>query len=194
MAFDAEELATRARERITEQSETDAGFTIARLMTFIDDARQGLVELLALENDGQFVYTKTFDIEADLGKVFLASSLANDEPLISDPNALLQWKVYIDGYSQQLRMFPDRSGLSIDPKKAPACALEDEILYVKDVAGKLNTYDAHVLISAPYVPSVAHIRIAHKRKLIDVLVTVALATLKQTKKPAPRPATQGATT
>lgn len=192
MALDAEELATRARERITEQSETDAGFTIGRLMTFIDDARQGLVEVLALENDGQFVYTKTFEVLADAGVADLATVLDDNEPLIDDPNAFMQAKIYIDSYSQQLRIFPDRSGLSLDPKRAPACALEDESLYIKDAAGKLDTYGASVRISAPYVPSLAHIRTAHKRKLIDVLVTIALATLKQTKRPAPKPAAQGA--
>lgn len=193
MALDAEEVATRARERITEQSETDAGFTVARLLTMVDDARRGLVELLAIENEGQFVYTKTFAVDAEDGVADLAAILAADEALIDDPNAFLQAKIYIDGYSQQLRIFPDRSGLTIDPKKAPACALEDENLYLKDSAGKLGTYGAEVRISGPYIPSLAHIRSAHKSKLIDVLVSVALATLKQTKKPAPRPATQGAT-
>lgn len=189
MPLDFEEVALRARERITEVSETDAGFTPARLMTFINDAREGLAEMLAAENDGQYVYTKTFQVNALAGVADLSGLLAAAEPLILAPDALAQSKIYIEGYVYQLRIFPDLSGLQLDPAKVAACALENTSLYIKSAAGRLGSYASAVRINAPHVPALENIRKAHERKLIDVVVTIALATLKQpNKRSAPKPA------
>jgi hypothetical protein len=194
MALDAEEVALRARERITERGEADAGFSLARLMSFINDARQGLVDLLASENDGEYVYTKTFAGNAANGVLDLSPFLAADEPLILD--ALMaptpQARVYIDGYPYQLKIGPDRGWLSLDPSKVPTCAVEDQSLFVKGKDGKVGTFAAGVKLSAAYVPSLANIRANDVRKLIDVLVTIALASTKQMKRPAPKPATAAA--
>lgn len=189
MALDFEEIAIRARERITEGSEGNAGFTVGRLMTFINDAREGLAELLATENDGTYVYTKTFEVNAVAGVADLSGLLVAAEPLMLSPDAVAQSRFYIDGYTSQLRVFPDTSGLRIDPGKVPACALEDTNLYIKSTAGTLGTYASAVRISGPYVPALESIRAAHQRKLIDVVVTIALATLKQSsKRTPPKPA------
>lgn len=189
MALDSEEIALRARERITEVSETDAGFTPARLMGFIPDAREGLAEMLAAENDGQYVYTKLFEVNAAAGVADLSGLLIAPEPLILAPDALAQSKVYIDDYLYQLRIFPDLSGLQLDSGKTAGCALENTDLHIKSAAGKLGTYASAVRINAPHVPALENIRKAHERKLIDVVVTIALATIKQTsKRPTPKPA------
>lgn len=52
MALDEKELATRAREHLTEQGEGDAGFTVGRLMSFIPDALKELGEQIS--NSGDF--------------------------------------------------------------------------------------------------------------------------------------------
>lgn len=182
MALDHEEVALRARERITEQGEGDAGFTVARLMTMVNDARAKLVEMLAAENGGQYVYTKTFTIDAAGGVASLSAALRDaSEPLIDDPEALAQFKVYIDGATDQLRRFPDRAGLRLDTRKVPAFALEDENLYIKGVDGKLDRYGAAVYVSGPHIPALPNIRAKHVDKLIDTVVLIALATVKQVK-------------
>ena len=198
MALDEEELATRARERITEMGEGDVGFTVARLMTFINDARQGLTDLLASENEGEYQYIKTFTIDAGEvtdGVASVASALTADEPLVLESLTAEppQARVYIEGYPYQLRMMPDRSYLTLDATKTPSYAVEDQNLYIKGSDGKIDTFNEKVRISGAYIPSLANVRPNHVRKLIDVLVAIALASTKQaTQRSARKPATAAA--
>lgn len=199
MALDAEEVAIRARERITEMSEGDVGVTVQHLMSFINDARQGLAELLASENDGQYVYTRTFvSGVANAGVVDLSPLVTDAEPLILESltDSAPQARVYVDGANYQLRIMPDRDSLRLDPSRVPSCAVEDQNLYVKGKDGKVNTFAATVTISGACVPALASIRKADERKLIDVLASIGLTSAKQMSKrpPAgtPKPATAAA--
>lgn len=177
MALDAEEVATRARERLTELGEDVAGLTIPRLTTFVSDA---VKELARAGAEGR-LFLKDYELNSDGGDCPLADALSDDEPLLLDFVAQGS-SLYLGDSESPAKPVADRGFQAVERAGRSSWCVEGESLRIK---GPKGWYTGGVKLSASCVPSLERVaRASADGRLVDIVAAMGAADLAKAKKPS----------
>lgn len=179
------DIAKRARERLTDWPEAKAGYTVPRLETMVNGALRRLAELIAadpmrrdlLRPTGATPYTSTLVA----GQVDLAADITNNALLFE---RLGQAEIYMADLTvnaepfQWVRNVGELSMRRISDAMFIHCCLQDTILRTRNADGALDTLDGDITYSANFIPSMTTLPQELEQPLVDVVADMALAGFK----------------
>lgn len=170
--LDAETVAIRARERLTEKGEAEE-YPLPRILAIVPDAREKLARMVAEDDQVRPLMTAMFELNAVAGEVDLADALAEDEPLLTD--YLVKSSVFIEGAQEQIQVkpLPDRTAQRLEADGRSSYVVEGQTLVVK---GPDGSYEGAVTIRrAPCLGSYERIeKVRLDEKLVDLVAAMAM--------------------
>lgn len=205
MAFDAEEVALRARERITEVSTADVGFTEARLMSFIPDALQELGEAVSMSEEFRLLQAEFVGVPVQgLLSIFDMEAVeAEHDPariLFSSIERRPQFRESVDTGDAPLKLVrvPRRSAFYSSLTKVAGTVFYfvqgDQVIAFKGPNGKLpgqaQAYATEITMTANVVPTLAILESKKtlQPQLINLVADIALRSPRRPSKAGPEAA------
>lgn len=171
--LDAETVAIRARERLTEKGEAEE-LPLPRILALVPDAREKLSRMVAEDDQTRPLLTSTFEVTTNAaGEGDLADALAEAEPLLLD--YLSKGSVFIEGADSQIQVkpLPDRTAQRLEADGRSSYVLEGQTLVVK---GPDGPYPGTVTIRrAPCLGSYERIeKVRLDEKLVEIVAVMVM--------------------
>lgn len=170
-------FAQMARDRITEKSEAEAGFSVITIEGFVDDALNNLTVKVAGREDFRELQ-KSYSVTAAAGVIALPDATVLVDWLAQNGTLILGGKVFkaLDSYYElTLRRATDTGWWTVHNRQ----------IHIRDITtGTLGTCVLTGTLVASNVPTLSELPARYERELVDELVKLTLGKVGIEARPA----------